>query len=152
MTARRSRGAFLNLPCQKCEKPIGKDGAFYLPYRERQRFHAAKQRQDEFEKRKRTESPGGLVCYNLTEMLEYTAEAMHWKIHCTPCMNPCIDHPDDSHCDGCGGSYWFYGSRADTWPKIANWTAHLWGKRWFADTNWDQVLHYLNLHNECVDA
>ena len=37
-------------------------------------------------------------------------------------------------------SYWIGLERLDTWHKVAAWSAHLHAKRWFADTDWGEVL------------
>jgi hypothetical protein len=37
--------------------------------------------------------------------------------------------------------YWIALNRMDSWAKVADWSAHLHGKSWFADTNWGDLLY-----------
>lgn len=51
-------------------------------------------------------------------------------------------------CDGCdeGDGLSFYDfatERAATWPELAEWCAHLSGKRWLAESNWSELLNAL---------
>lgn len=47
--------------------------------------------------------------------------------------------------------YWFDIERIRTHAQVLKWTAHLMGKRWFEDTNWDQVI-WTALRGFGVDA
>jgi hypothetical protein len=69
-----------------------------------------------------------------------------------------IDHPDQArwrvvhdHCVDdiereSANTYWFEVSRADSWHKLIEWTAHLMGKRWFAWTDWERFLERLGAY------
>lgn len=141
------------LRCMKCHKSIGDDGAIYLPGSEMRKNRDSRKRQEEYEKGKKDASGSRYVTYSASELLEYGEISAKWYVHCTPCMKPCIDHPsnedydDQDECDGCGGHYWFHGERANTWPKIIEWTAHLMEKSWLEHTNWEQILRYILQHN-----
>lgn len=135
----------LRVPCMRCRRDIGPKGAFYMPYKERQRQHEAQQRRQAFIDSKGT---SGLVFWTIGELREYGTVQARWQIHCLPCMSPCYDHPDDPDDTGCGGSYWFDRDRAATWPAIASWTAHLMEKDWLADTDWARVLTYIIGNND----
>ena len=50
----------------------------------------------------------------------------------------CDPHPD-------GEDYWFGVERARSLAAVIDWTAHLLGKDWFPETNWDQLLYNLVL-------
>lgn len=56
-----------------------------------------------------------------------------WHRSCDP--EPQADH------------YWIAADRISRWEHVVDWTAHLMSKRWFEETDWDQLLWGLANNN-----
>lgn len=110
--------------CEMCGEPIA-DGEGYveLPSSETQRYANEKR---EWEERHGGSPHGRLL--DMGALFDLPDEPHWWAVH-----RACDPEPS-------GGGYWFDIERIRTYADVLGWTAHLMGKCWFADTDWDQLL------------
>jgi hypothetical protein len=113
--------------CDQCRRPldpVANDGSIYISYREWEDF-----RQADATWSRSHRSEDGILFSNLRDLV--TAPTFHW-------------HVEHDRCDqepGRADLYWIEVGRVDSWAKVADWSAHLHGKQWFADTDWDSLLY-----------
>lgn len=107
-------------PCDVCKKPIA-DGTGYL--------HISAAGLSAYKRDLAVwyeEHPG--TFHNLGELMDMPDE-VRWEAHHHDC------DPDSDTAD-----YWFRVSEVRTHAGLLRWTAHLMGKSWIGDTNWDHVI------------
>lgn len=130
MTGRRTARSGVLGPtwqCDRCQTPLdasANDGSIYITYGE---WHAFKDAEAEWN-RQHAGDNGWIVA---TAAALRTFPIFRW-------------HVEHDRCDAQIGRMDVYGievSRLDTWTKVANWSAHLHGKGWFADSEWDNLLY-----------
>jgi hypothetical protein len=115
--------------CDECGQPI-KPETGYLTVDSGQ---ATRQRQDAEERshqRKVDARANGqrFVVVNMAEMMTWP-ECVEWEaLH-----SECDQYPERD-------DYWFGVERADRLAKLLDWSAHLMGKVWLEETNWDDLL------------
>jgi hypothetical protein len=110
--------------CEVCNNPIGGKAGYLTVDRER----AMRQSSDEQERQQRWRDEGRLAI-PLSEFLDAPGP-VRWQVLHLDCD---LDLERD-------GDYWFHIERADTSAKMLDWSAHLMGKTWLEETDWDSVL------------
>jgi predicted GIY-YIG superfamily endonuclease len=126
-------GRDFDLICTACGKP----GADYLEVDDSKAYQQMldeRAREQNRLERSRTE---GLTAFIITgaELME-GPDRVPWQAW----HRACDPRPDAS-------TYWFDADRISTWEHVADWTAHLMGKNWFLDTDWQQLLWDLSGRN-----
>jgi hypothetical protein len=103
------------------------DGYLFVPDGDSQRFYAEKESWEA-----RHDRPGdGLRLLSATDLASYPA-GIRWSVACWDCIE------GDSSLKACDYSVAL--STATTWEELLGWAAHLMGKTWFADSDFDDVL------------
>jgi hypothetical protein len=114
--------------CEVCTRPLNpmtNDGSLYFSYSEWWAYREA----DKAWTAAHTDEHGWLVCDALALA---QAPELRWHVVHDRCDRAAIDRYD---------VYWIDVDRMDTWAKVAEWSAHLSGKQWFADTDWGALLY-----------
>lgn len=114
--------------CDVCRDTLNvktNDGSIYFDYAE---WHAYRDADQAWRKAHTTER-GWLLC-TAAELGE--APELRWHVVHDRCDRTAIERSD---------VYWIDINRMDTWAKVAEWSAHLSGKQWFADTEWSRLLY-----------
>lgn len=119
----RSYSERLEWRCSICRSPIDdEDGYVELPSIEMVRHRG------EMARWKETHPPGPWGLITASALREYPNEPHWWIIHrqCDP--------------DTEGGGYWIGVERIRTLVQLLQWTQHLMGKTWFAETDWGDAI------------
>ena len=117
----------LTLPCDLCKKPVtGKAGYIIVDRRDIHRYREASKAW----KSKYQPDDGHWHPVNLAALLDGPDPAP-WHIY----HRACDPDPDDN------SEYWFDAYRCSTAFDLLGWTAHLLGKKWLEDTDWDEFIY-----------
>lgn len=116
-------GTKVIVTCQACRRPVlGKDGYLWIDGTELAEHEKAWAPHD------RQSADPSFRAIELSELMSLPGPAQ-WRAHHARCD---LD-PD-------AGVYSVASERIDTVGKLLDWTAHLMGKSWIGDTNWDDVI------------
>jgi hypothetical protein len=113
--------------CDVCRDTLNvkaNDGSLYVSYPE---WHAYREA-DQAWREAHTNEHGWLICDG-AELAD--APVLRWHVVHDRCDPAAI----------LANVYWIDVNRMDTWAKVAEWSAHLSGKQWFADTDWSRLLY-----------
>lgn len=70
---------------------------------------------------------GGYLIVSIDQAVKY--DDAHWGVFHDACEHRAVPNPYEIDIE-----------EADTWPKLADWIAHLWEKEWAHSTNLDALL------------
>jgi hypothetical protein len=107
--------------CHELLNVMANDGSIYFSYSEWWAYRDAEKAWNEAHPE---------LIHSLAEYAEYPE--LRWHVVHDRCDRAAIDRYD---------VYWLDVNRMDTWAKVAEWSAHLSGKQWFADTDWSGLLY-----------
>lgn len=131
-TQDRTRQAVLGWKCEVCGRTIA-DGAGYVTasYEDFQKYED--ERAEWREKHFNPIAPGSDTgFFKGNALIDYPLR-VHWKVLHRDC------DPDLDECYG----YAIYVERIRTPAQVIGWTAHLLGKRWLDNTDWQDLLHHI---------
>lgn len=121
----------LNIICETCDKPIGggedDPGDLWVAGADVDRFRA----EVAVWEAKHGAGPGGGVVGWMT-LVNYPERA-RWRAHHSACDSTDL-----------AAMYAIQASELRTWTQMAGWTAHLMGKTWLTDTDWQKILQGLS--------
>lgn len=123
-------GTDLVWPCSECGAPIA-DSEGYITVSVKaadERHAAAAVERADISVTGPTDADGSMRATTLADLLAVPHEVPWWALH-----DNCGPDPDDLE-------YWIAIERVRTVLALVRWTAHLYDKRWFADTTWMDIL------------
>lgn len=120
-------------PCSMCGAPIAdRDGYLTVSVKEADERHpAAAAGRADINIVGLTDADGPTRATTLADLLSVPPEVPWWALH-----DDCGPEPDDLE-------YWIAIERVRTVLALIKWTAHLYDKRWFADTTWMDILEHV---------
>jgi len=117
--------------CSTCCQPVANGRGYVCVDSNQAGLTHARHETVDFEYRKRQEAEGSLVPYPLDEVWD---DPVPWAAY----HHGCDPRPDS-------GDYWFAVERCRTLAEFLHWSAHLLEKRWFAHTDWRDLMGWLGV-------